>query len=92
MRVAAGVTGSDRAVRADEQWPPPGRAGVDMVAEARDADIARAVSNGVSIIRADVAGQAGEPMLYGSSGIVDRAGTVLTSARILATGLIVADV
>ena len=57
-----------------------------------DCDIAHAVNNGVSIIRADVAGQAGELMSYGSSGIVNRTGTVLTSARILDTGLIVADV
>ena len=71
---------------------PPGRAGEEIVAEARDIDIVRAVNNGVSIIRADVVGQAGELMSYGSSGIVDRTGTVLTTARILDTGLIVADV
>jgi hypothetical protein len=38
---------------------PPGRAGEEIVAEARDIDIVRAVNNGVSIIRADVVGQAG---------------------------------
>ena len=44
------------------------------------------------VIRADVAGRAGERVSYGSSGIVDPAGTVLQSARRLAEDLLVADI
>ena len=55
--------------------PPRRRAGV--VAEARSADVARAMENGVSVIRADVAGRTGSLVSHGSSGIVDPDGVVL---------------
>lgn len=63
----------------------------DVVARARAVDIARAVENGVSVIRADVAGRTADLVSYGSSCIVDRTGTVLQSAQRLAEDLLVAD-
>jgi predicted amidohydrolase len=68
---------------------PPEKA--DVVAQARNADIARARENGVSIIRADVAGRADGRVSYGASGIVDPSGVVLRSARRLREDLLVAD-
>jgi predicted amidohydrolase len=68
---------------------PPEKA--DVVADARNADIARAVENGVTVIRADVAGRADGRVSYGSSGIVDPQGMVLRSAQRLSEDLIVAD-
>jgi predicted amidohydrolase len=61
------------------------------VAWTRNADIARAIENGVAVIRADVAGCADGRVSYGSSGIVDRNGFVLQSARRLSEVLLVAD-
>ncbi len=43
----------------------------DVVGDARKADIALARDNGVWVIRADVAGRAGDLVSYGSSAIVD---------------------
>ena len=63
----------------------------DVVARTRHADIARAIENGVSVIRADVAGRSDGRVSYGSSGIVDRHGFVLQSARRLSEDLLVAD-
>jgi predicted amidohydrolase len=63
----------------------------DVVAQARAVDIARAIENSVSVIRADVAGRTADLVSYGSSCIVDPAGTVLHSARPLAEDLLVAD-
>jgi predicted amidohydrolase len=64
----------------------------DVADDTRNADIARATENRVWVIRADVAGRAGELVSYGSSGIVDPAGKVLQSARRLAEDLLVADI
>ncbi|MBW8873985.1 MAG: carbon-nitrogen hydrolase family protein [Acidobacteria bacterium] len=63
----------------------------EVVADARNADIARARENRVSVIRADVAGRTADLVSYGSSGIVDPEGTVLQSARRLTEDLLVAD-
>lgn len=70
---------------------PPTRAGVELVAEARNADIARAVENCVWVIRADVAGGSDELVSFGSSGIVDPSGTVVRAARQMSEDLIVAE-
>ncbi len=70
---------------------PPGT-GPELVAEARNGDIARALENSVSVIRADVAGRAGNLTSFGSTGIVDPNGTVVQSARQRNPDLIVADV
>ena len=71
---------------------PAGRAGSEFVSETRNADVARAVDNRVSIIRADVAGSTGDLVSYGSSAIIDADGTVLQSAPLLAETLLVADI
>ena len=71
---------------------PPGKASEKVVAHARRVDIARAVENHVSLIRADVAGETPELISCGSSEIVDPDGVVLASARPLVSELIVADI
>jgi predicted amidohydrolase len=63
----------------------------DVVVQARSVDIARAMENRVSVIRADVAGRTADLVSYGSSSIVDPGGTVRQSARRLAEDLLVAD-
>jgi predicted amidohydrolase len=63
----------------------------DVVDRTRNADMAQAIANGVSVIRADVAGRADGRVAYGSSGIVDRHGFVLQSAEQLREDLLVAD-
>jgi 5-aminopentanamidase len=70
---------------------PRERACPETVVEARQADIARALENRVWVIRADVAGQNGELMSYGSSGVVDAGGNVVEEARLQTTDLLVAD-
>lgn len=71
---------------------PPEKAARQLVAEARSCDIARAIENSVFVIRADVAGRTQSLVSYGASGIVDRDGTVLQSARQLVPDIIVADI
>jgi predicted amidohydrolase len=71
---------------------PPAKAHAEIVAQARNADIARAVENSLWVIRADVAGRTGELVSYGSSGIVGRSGFVLGAAQRLEAGLVVADI
>lgn len=71
---------------------PVGRAGAELVAQARNVDIARAVENSVYVIRADVAGHTEGLRSYGSSGIVDADGHVLQTARQLDEDIIVADI
>jgi predicted amidohydrolase len=53
---------------------PPAKGRIDIVEHARDTDVARAKENGVSAIRADVAGRVDGLVSYGSSSIVDRNG------------------
>ena len=71
---------------------PPAKAGPELVAEARNIDITRAVEYGVYVIRADVAGRTESLVSYGSSGIVDPEGAVLQSARQLVSDLVVAEI
>jgi predicted amidohydrolase len=71
---------------------PRTEGGPGLVAEARNCDIARAVENSVSVIRADVAGRTEGLVSYGSSGIVDADGMVVQAARQLVPDLIVADI
>jgi predicted amidohydrolase len=71
---------------------PPAKAGPELVAEARNVDIARAMENGIYVIRADVAGRTDSLVSYGSSGVVDPDGVVLQSARPLEEDLIVAEI
>ena len=70
----------------------PAKGGPELIAEALSSDIARAMESGVSVIRADVAGRTPHLVSHGSTGIVDQHGTVLGSARPLASDLVVADI
>jgi predicted amidohydrolase len=63
-----------------------------LVAQARNVDIARAIENSVSVIRADVVGQTAQLVSYGSSGIVDRDGMLLGEAPQFSAGLVIAEV
>jgi predicted amidohydrolase len=71
---------------------PPTKGGPEIVAEARNVDIALAVANNVSVIRADVAGRTRNLVSYGSSGIVGADGMVFSPGRRLRAGLVVADI
>lgn len=71
---------------------PATKAGPELVARARNCDIARAVENSVYVIRADVAGRTESLLSHGASGIVGADGAVLQSARQLGPALLVADI
>jgi len=71
---------------------PPAKGGPELIADARNGDIARAIESGISVIRADVAGRTPKLVSYGSTGIVDQCGVVLGSAQELAADLVIADV
>jgi predicted amidohydrolase len=71
---------------------PPMKGGVDVVEHARQTDIGLAKENNVSVIRADVAGRADGLVSYGSSGIVDRHGIMLRTAKQLEVDLVVAEI
>ena len=71
---------------------PNKRAYTELVQQARATDIARAVENRFWVIRADVAGENGELMSYGSSGIVDPDGKVVQQAGLLSTDFLVAEI
>jgi predicted amidohydrolase len=71
---------------------PPAKGGAQLAAEARQCDVALALENDVSVVRADVAGRAPGLVSHGSSGIVDRDGAVLAEARPLEPDLVVADI
>lgn len=71
---------------------PPAKGGSELVEQARTCDIARALESSVPVVRADVAGVDGDLRCYGSSGIVNRDGSVLCVARALATDFVVADI
>jgi predicted amidohydrolase len=70
---------------------PPGKGGPELPAETRNVDIARAVENSVSVIRADVAGRTAGLVACGTSGIVDPDGMVLATAT-PGDNLVVADI
>ena len=71
---------------------PPEKTYADLATHARNVDIARAVENGVWVIRADVAGHAAGLTSDGSSGIVDPDGMVRQSARPSTEDVLVADI
>lgn len=64
----------------------------DVVAQTRAVDIALASDNGVTIVRADVAGRSADRVAFGSSAIVDARGTVLRAGAALRADILVADV
>jgi predicted amidohydrolase len=71
---------------------PPRKGGAELVMEARRVDMATAMANEMWVIRADVAGKAGELTSRGSSVIVDPKGTVVASALALSEDLIAAAI
>lgn len=71
---------------------PPTRASADLVDEARQVDVARALDNRLWVIRSDVAGRSGTLVSYGSSAIVDPHGIIAQSARPLSDDILVAEI
>jgi 5-aminopentanamidase len=71
---------------------PPRKTGPELVEETRNVDIARAIENGVFVIRADVAGNMDGLVAYGTSVIVNPAGQVLQAAPQLSPALLVAEI
>jgi predicted amidohydrolase len=71
---------------------PHAKACAEIVAEVRNTDIARALENRMWVIRADVAGQSGELVSYGSSEIVDAGGLVAQAARQMSEHLLIAEI
>ena len=71
---------------------PSERACRELVAEARNTDIAMAVQNHIWVIRADVAGQNHALLSFGSSGIVDPNGQVVRKARLRGAEVLVVDI
>jgi predicted amidohydrolase len=71
---------------------PPAKGGPGLVDEARKVDITCALKNGVSVIRADVAGRLADFVSYGSSAIIASDGNVITTASLLEPDLIVAEI
>lgn len=70
----------------------PAKGGADIAENARQTDISRARENGMSVVRADVAGRAAGLESYGSSAIVDSNGSTLLGARPLEPDLLVAEI
>jgi predicted amidohydrolase len=63
------------------------------VTETRNLDTKRAVDNGVAIIRADVAGRAGDLLSYGPSAIIDRRGQLRACAKqVFKSQLLIAEI
>ncbi|MEO7999892.1 MAG: carbon-nitrogen hydrolase family protein [Gemmatimonadaceae bacterium] len=71
---------------------PPGKCGPDMVGHAQRRDATLAAENGVHIVRADVAGTTSSLTSFGTSRIINPAGTVLAEAKQMVPDLIVADI
>jgi predicted amidohydrolase len=70
----------------------PSKGGPELVALARKVGIARALENGVWVIRADVAGHSGGRTSFGSSSIVNPDGVVIQSGAPLTEDLLIADI
>lgn len=64
----------------------------DVVARARSAQAARAVENGVTVVAADVAGQVGSFISYGSSHIIDPDGVLIASSKPFVEDVLIADI
>lgn len=71
---------------------PRQKGGAEIVAAARNVDVATAIVNGIWVVRADVAGEAGGLTSDGSSAIVDPKGSVVRSAVTRREGVIAAAV
>ncbi len=71
---------------------PHSRAGEDIVAHARECDLARAIENKMWIIRADVAGETSELTSVGASEIVRPDGSLLMAATRRGEDFLVTDI
>jgi predicted amidohydrolase len=71
---------------------PNQRASAELAQQSRAIDVARAVEHRVWVIRADVAGENGDLMSYGSSGIVDPDGNVVREACLGSPDFLVAEI
>jgi predicted amidohydrolase len=71
---------------------PANRRGEEVVVQARKCDIARATENRIWVIRADVAGDLGDLISYGSSEVVSPEGVVVRSLPPMTQDLIIADI
>ena len=71
---------------------PPAKTDPGIVPEVRNVDIACALANSLSVIRADVAGRTAELISYGSTGVVDRDGRVLVAAELMKPELVIAEI
>lgn len=71
---------------------PLAKGGSEIVVDARRCDVRRASESGMPVVRADVAGVDDGLVSYGSSGIVNRDGRVVCTARAMDADLLVADV
>jgi 5-aminopentanamidase len=70
---------------------PPGKGGAALAAETRRVDIETAAANRLWVVRADVAGRAGELESYGSSGVVNPRGCVARASEPYREQLLVAE-
>jgi 5-aminopentanamidase len=70
---------------------PRPKASPTIVAEARSGDVRLAREFSISIVRADVAGEANGLIAYGASGVVDARGAVLQTAELLREDFLVAE-
>ena len=71
---------------------PPGRSSDQVVTDARKCDVDRALDNGVTVVRADVAGRTSRFSTPGATAITGRDGTLLAVAEEFTPGLVVAEV
>lgn len=71
---------------------PPHRVNSMPRAMARSKHIARASENGMTVVAADVAGQQGKYMSYGSTNIIDPDGKVIASSKPLVEDLLIAEI
>jgi predicted amidohydrolase len=71
---------------------PPAKGGRELIARSRAVDCASATAHGLWVVRADVAGRAGDLVSHGSSAIVDPRGAITCSARELSEDLLIAEV
>jgi len=70
---------------------PAERASAGIVRETRKVDVTRAAENQAWVIRADVAGQQGELLAYGTSAVVDSTGKVVIEASANNPELLIVD-
>jgi predicted amidohydrolase len=71
---------------------PAGKGGRELVDRARAVDRTSAIAHGWWVVRADVAGRAGDLVSHGSSAIVDPCGVAVCSARELSEDFLVAEI